>query len=266
MPDQVYRGFVLRRVRYGEQALLLNIFTKEEGLITVSSRLSKKGQLNALSRLYILGDFEIHKRSNRLYLRGGQIDYVFPGINLSLEAQIAASEIARIITEQIPERLDEAAIYEILAYTFYALSEGSNVEEVFAISCLRILSELGFAPWLEACLSCGTKEAPDFYFSFARRGLVCDRRDCQGSLPSGREISLKKYELEVLRQIIGAPLNQIFNLRLGKREIKIISKFTELYLQNVLEKDYGISDKLTNLERFTLRSRERLDPETREEK
>ncbi len=257
MSQQQCRAFVLRRVRYGEQACLIDVYSRESGRLTLGSRLSRKGQLSAFNQVYILADLEYRLSGGRGYLTGGQIVYDFPGISQDLERQVAAAELATMYLDQVREGLQDTALYELLAYAFYALSEQGEPEKQFVTAALRFLAELGFAPWLEDCLLCHAALEGGGNFDFQRQGLICPNHRLE--TPHLRQtMELSREEMRLIQTICQAALSDIFRLNFRQETIKMLTVFLEKLCQELLDKRYSVREQLESLRRFELMSRAHL--------
>ncbi|MDO5734489.1 MAG: DNA repair protein RecO [Eubacteriales bacterium] len=252
------KAFVLRRVRYGEQACLLELYTKHYGRLTAGSRLGKKSGKSALNNPFTFAEFDLRKRADRYYVDGGTIIEAFSGLQEDVERLTAASLLAELVLDNVREGLSDQGIYELLAYSFYALSRSSNPRLDASIAALRLLSELGFKPWLEDCVVCHQPLEDRLDFSFARGGLLCLDSNCRGLSYGSSYFSLNQSLRLICQEICAAPLQRIFNLQITAKDSKILGEFVDRYLQELFGKSYRKDSLLSEFERFTEAAHEAL--------
>lgn len=111
----------------------------------------------------------------------------------------AASYLMYLVSRAIGDGADHPDLFALTEQTLDNLAEGRVTREQVFWFELRLLNQLGMAPRLNACASCGSPlpETPRYIFSCERGGLVC--RNC--TLRAGRgQISLAPDALAILRR------------------------------------------------------------------
>ena len=110
-----------------------------------------------------------------------------------------ASYVMYLVTRTIRDDAAHPELYTLTEQVLDSLAEGGVTREQVFWFELQVLRQLGIAPRLNACASCGKRiaDAPPFVFSCERGGLVC--RSCSGRAGRG-QAPLAPDALAILRR------------------------------------------------------------------
>jgi DNA repair protein RecO (recombination protein O) len=180
MPTYNDYGIVLKSFNLGERDEILNIYTKENGLVRaiakgVKSQISKfKGKVEELS----CSHFQFAKGKNLDIISEIEQITSFPKLRsngVRLFYGLLFLEIVNSFAEEGESGSPE--IYELLYSSLSELQESSNVELSSLNFILGFLSLHGFKPQFESCVACSRSitlsKGTRFPYSSILGGLLC---------------------------------------------------------------------------------------------
>ncbi len=159
MPVYKAEGIVLRRYAIGEADRTITLFTREYGKLRAVAR----GTRRTASRLG--GRVEPFTYARFLLARGRSLDVIaqvevirsFSGLRSELLRSAYASYVAELVDRFLPERDRQDDVFALILDVLGAL-EHSGEDEVEVQTlwfALRLASDLGYRPEVEACVACG---------------------------------------------------------------------------------------------------------------
>lgn len=197
MAPESDEAIVLRLTDYSESSQIATLFTRAHGqvrLIAKGARRSTRTRIatgldllerGSLSYLPARGDAQLGTLAE--WLQGS----VYPGLRGSLAALYSGLYAAEFVTLLTQETDPHPGLFDALATTLAQLDAGDGpVGAVVHFQC-ELLREVGYAPNLEQCVSCGKVRSAGAgaYFSSAAGGLLC--RACEPRFPEKRRITAK---------------------------------------------------------------------------
>ena len=204
MPNEIYNGIVLRTTDYRESDRILNILTREHGLIAVTARGCRKpnSKYAAISQQFAYGEMEVNERVGKLQLSSATVLESFYSIRESYEQLLAAARIASA-AERVAEhdiRNDELflLVYNTLSVVAYGENDPRDMELLFFSKLLRLC---GYAPTLTYCLKCGKdlRDRKQVRFSNSLGGSVCE--SCGSAYKPVSALSLEAFRRMMLIDI-----------------------------------------------------------------
>ncbi|MBR3049552.1 MAG: DNA repair protein RecO [Bacilli bacterium] len=217
-------GIVLTETNYSESSKILNVLTKEYGLIGVISKGSRnlKSKLRGVSRKLVYGTFHIYYKEKGLStLIGVDVINSFPTILSDLEKISYASFILEL-TNQVIKENDDEEIYELLKASLIKIEEGYNPLVITNILELKYLNYLGVSPEVDSCSICGsTKDI--ITISSLHGGYVC--RDCY----QNDDIIVSDKTIKMIRLFYYVDINKITKLDVSNEVSKEINTFLDDY-------------------------------------
>lgn len=172
-------GIVLKERDYGESSKILDVFTKEYGLIGVISKGSKKlkSNLSGVSSKLSYGIFHIYYKENKLStLVSVDIKNPFLNIKKDIIRISFVSYLAELTFQVIKQSGDFEDIFDLFISSLLKIDEGYDPMVVSNILELKYLKYLGVSPILDKCCECGSK-ANIVTMSSSRNGLIC--KECK---------------------------------------------------------------------------------------
>ena len=110
---------------------------------------------------------------------------------------------------------------------------------------LRLLSIIGYAPFVSSCVQCGRNDRESYSFSFLKCGLLC----CECVREDRFAAELSAGAIKALTYIIYAKIKELFNFSLSQTVLEELERITRRYLKERLEKEYT---KLDFLKQFKI--------------
>ncbi|MBR2651030.1 MAG: DNA repair protein RecO [Clostridia bacterium] len=241
-------GLILRCVDIGESDRLISIYTREQGTVTamVKGGKSHKNQNMAAIQQYCYSSFILYKRGDKLWVKESSLIESFFGIRGDLVALSLAGYIVEVLTE-VSTSEGDPDLMRLALNSLYALSEKKyGYKKVKAAFEIRALAIIGFMPEVLACHSCGKREG-DFYFDIMGGAIQCAECKREAELTASgvyddgerRIVAMLSEGAKIaLGYLIHCPPERIFAFNIGDEDMELLSRATEEYLVNQLEKSF----------------------------
>jgi DNA repair protein RecO (recombination protein O) len=186
-------AFILRRVNFGDQDLIVTVLGRETGKFSAlarSARASKKrfgGGLQPMRRLRLTYTHQANR--NMAFLREIDVLEDFAELEASFEKITVASYATELVREIVQEAHAEPETFDLLDALYADLARVSSTDEASQVLSalqavlfqfeLRLLDIHGALPSLDLCFRCGAAaDAMDkFRFMRSGEGLIC--ADCR---------------------------------------------------------------------------------------
>lgn len=223
MKIEEVEGIVLGETNYSESSKILNILTKEYGLIGVMSKGSRnlKSKLRAVSRKLIYGKFHIYYKEKGLStLIGVDVISSFNNIITDLEKVSYASYIIDL-TNQVLKQNEDEHIYDLLIETLLKMEEGLSSLILTDILELKLLEYLGVSPNLDGCSICGSNK-DIITLSSTAGGYLC--RNCYHD-----EGIISDKAIKLIRMFYYVDIASITKLSVSSEVLKEINFFLDDY-------------------------------------
>lgn len=200
MPNDVLNGIVLRVTDYRESDRILNVLTKERGLVAVTARGSRKPNSKhaAFASPFVYGEMEVNERLGKLQLSSSTVFESFYSIRESYEQLLSASRIASAC-ERVADSNPNDALFLLLYHALSVISYGENDPKDTELCFMAKLLKLeGFAPALTYCVRCGEdlRNQKELRFSNSMGGSVCER--CGSAYVSASAVALEAFRRMML--------------------------------------------------------------------
>ena len=177
------RAVLLRSVDFGEADRIVTLLTDAQGRVAVMARGARRSQKRfggalepfaLIEATVALGAGDVGRLSEAHVIRA------FPRLLGSLEAMREAGRALELVRAVAPQREGEPRLLDAVEAMLDELDREPGAHGPFARCVLRVLSVIGLAPRLSACVGCG--RAPELrqasLFDPGRGGIVC--RACGG--------------------------------------------------------------------------------------
>ena len=225
-------GFILNTTNYGESSLVINILTKEYGIIGLMAKGAKsiKNKLHALTMKFTYGFFYIYYKENKLSILS-DVDIIEPFKNIHQDlTKISYLTYLCDLTNQVYRESNEQEIYELFISTVYKLNEDVNPIVLANILETKYLNFLGVGLNLDSCLRCGSTKN---IVTIIDGDLLC--RDCYYNEPI-KDLKmiklLRMYELIDIKSINHVNIsNQLIN-DINEFLNDYYERYTGLYLKS----------------------------------
>ena len=216
-------GIIIGDTNYGESSKILNVFTKEYGIIGIMSKGCRKlkSNLRTVSQKLIFGVFNIYYKENGLSTLISVDNKRFFKNILTDISKIGYSTYLIELVEQTYKQNPNEEIYDLLISGLNKIEDGFNPLIITNILELKLLDYLGIGINLDGCNICGSRD-DIITFSCSSGGYIC--KNC---LTNERIVSQKS--IKVLRMFYYVDLDKITKLELSNSTIDEIENFLKEY-------------------------------------
>ena len=236
------KAIVIREVKYGEADKLLNILTRDHGLLTVTAKRASRPKSNMLysTSPVTFTEFELSgTEARRFYVNKASVIEAFMNIKNDVELLTYAAHLCDLVLDTAKDIEESREIYSLLLYTLNKLNEeGSDPRLIVHTFELKLLFILGFTPVLNECVICGSQDYGDsskLDFSFTQCGLVCSHKH---GPRAGDTVSISKATYQCLNYIADSDIPKIFSYSLSQKACEEVYQLASRYTQERLEKAY----------------------------
>lgn len=221
------KAFIIKKQVSEEKDNFYHFFTRDFGKI----KLLAKSTRDILAKL--AGHLEIPALVDITFSLGQHPrlitaleDYPYLNIKKSAPALTVAFKIGELVDDLTIINQRDDNLFKLLFDTFYFLDNNlAKSTKIIDFGWFyfeaQFLKILGYEPFLDGCVVCGT--ADTHYFSFSERGLVCSKHFHQ------KDLSLTLGQKKCLKALFQVPLTKFNSLSLIN-QIMEEKKFLEEFL------------------------------------
>ena len=230
------KGLILAQNNMGDYDKMCTLLTPDLGKIGCSAKGARraKSTLMAGTQFLCFGDFLIYKGASSYHINSCEPIEIFYNLRLDIDKLTYASRVCKIVNDVTDENQNTYRILQLTLNTIYMFSNSDkDLDFIYSIFKIRLLSLIGFRPIIDRCASCNSKEKIR-YFSFKDSGFKCE--DC-GRLDKGA-VRISDTTIKAIRYIVLSDAKKIYSFDLSKdnkKELKLVSK---IYLNECLDKEY----------------------------
>ena len=205
------KGIVLRSVRYGEADRILDLYTPERGLVSTICKGIRRTKSRFGGRLEPLScvDFLAYEGRTLDTITQAEVLRSFHGVREDLaKLEVAGSMVATVRALAGGDEADRR-LFNLLYHALDALEtrEGGH-EAMRSAFALKLSTLAGYAPQLDACLSCDhLDDAGILYYAPDLGGALC--KECRSENPAGDAFPVPPGTLAALRTLISLPLKDV---------------------------------------------------------
>ena len=231
---------VLREVEINEADKLLDLLSKDRGLLTVKAGAVRRGSspLKSACQLLTLSEFTLREYRGKLSVQEAQPLEQFRALREDVELLALGSYFAQAAGAVAQEDAPNPELLQLLCNALFALGNRGKLQSLVKTGFeLRLACLAGFTPDLSACAVCGAAE-PD-RFDLSRGTLSCAA--CREG-ESGIRLPLTPGMLMAMRYIVWCEPKRLFSFRLEEESLSALSTLTEAYLMTQLEHSFYTLD------------------------
>jgi DNA repair protein RecO (recombination protein O) len=244
MSHEKVKGFVLRTVPYGEHDRIVDILTKESGLITASARGARRtrSQMLAATQEFALSEFELFSQNGHLYINSADLVESFIELQSDLPRLVCAAHLSELFLDCLRDDAQQQELYTLWAYTVNAIISPAKDPLLTAHVCgLRLMKIAGYEPRLDHCVLCAQPVLP-VWFSFNDCGLVCSRH--LNEERSRSAIRITDGLLSLLQHVLMAPVERLYAFTVDPSVSAAFIELSLRYVRERMEKQYTRLDLL----------------------
>ena len=227
-------GIIASETNYGETSKILNVITKEKGLISMMAKGCKnlKSPLRSVSSKLTYGTFIIYYKENKIStLKEVSILDNFKNLKKDITSISYAAYMLEL-SEGVIKQNNNPHIFDLLIQSLKKINEGFDPLVIMNILELKYLEYLGVMPIIDSCAICGKKTGIVTLSSY-RGGYVC--KDCYTN-----ETMVSDKTIKLIRMFYYVDIEKISKLDISsksKNEINhflddYYSRYTGLYLKS----------------------------------
>lgn len=227
-------GIVVSETNYSETSKVLNVMTKEYGLIGIMSKGCRnvKSPLRSVSTKLTYGKFIIYYKKGKLSTLK-EVTIINPFKNLKKDiTKISYASYLLELSEQVQKQNNNEGIFNLLIESLKKIDEGYDPLVILNIIELKYLDYLGIMPVIDSCAICG-KKTNIVTLSSYKGGYVCN--NCYN-----HEKIVSEKAIKLIRMFFYVDISKITKLEVSdqaKNEINIFlndyyDRYAGLYLKS----------------------------------
>lgn len=255
----VTNGLITRVWDVGASDKMLNIITADRGRIGVMVKggRSPSSKLRSISQLFTYGNFEISKKGNLYWLRGGSVINSFYDLSIDITRVALACYLCDLANELTGEDAEDDGILRLLLNSLYLIGKGEKDSKLIkAVFEMRASAISGYCPELSYCAYCKEPFSEYTYLDVMGGKLICSEclmhkgdkkievsREFEDMPEASILCGLSPSALAALRYVVTAPTGKIFSFELkDEGEKDELSRAAESYILNHLERSFDSLD------------------------
>ena len=218
-------GIIVSETPYGDTSKIINVFTKEYGIIGIMCKGAKqmKSKLRALTMKFTYGFFYIYKKQDKLSILK-DVDIIDEFKNLKNDI-ILISYLSYIteLTTQVFKHSNENIIYGLYISVVKKMNQKMNPLILTNILEFKYLPFLGVALELDACILCGNK-TNIVTIDADTGGFVCKK--CYQN-----QILVSNKTIKLIRMYYYVDIDSISKIKINEEIAKEINFFINRYYE-----------------------------------
>lgn len=227
-------GIVVSETNYSETSKVLNVITKEHGLIGIISKGCRniKSPLRSVSTKLTYGKFIIYYKKDKLSTLK-EVTIINPFKNLKKDiTKISYASYLLELSSGVLKQNNNENIFTLLTEALIKIDEGYDPLVILNILELKYLDYLGIMPIIDSCAVCG-KKTNIVTLSSYKGGYICN--DCYND-----EKIVSEKAIKLIRMFFYVDISKITKLEVSneaKNEINIFlndyyDRYAGLYLKS----------------------------------
>ena len=229
-------GLILKEQNIGEKDKLVTVLTRHNGLVRAFVRGAKSvnNRKNSSTGMFCFSKLCLYKTKESYIIDEAEPIELFFELRSDLEKLALAQYFSELIMTLVQE--DEAAeeYLRLILNSLHFLAKGKMpVEQVKAITELRLMCIAGYMPNLVACARCGEYETNTMYFD-VEDGLLY----CENCMSNSMLFPLDIGLIKALRHIAFSDFEKIYSFKMDENALPDLSYITEKYLLSKLQKNF----------------------------
>ena len=226
-------GIIISEKPYGESSKILNIITKDKGIIGVLAKGAKrlKSPLRSVSQMFSYANFIISYKDGKLStLISADVINSFNNIKKDIKKLSYLNFLSELTTGVINQN-DDKKIYNLYLSAIFKIEDGFDPMVITNILELKYLSFLGVSPKLNGCVVCGNENVVSI--SAYKGGYVCKNHVDNDYIVSSKTIKLiKLLEYVDISKITKLDVSQNVKKEINDFLDEYYDRYTGLYLKS----------------------------------
>ena len=237
-------GIILSEVDYKESSKIINVLTKEYGIIGFIAKGTKKvnSPLTAVTSKLTYGYFHVKYKENGLSTLM-EVDVIDRFKNIKKDISMMSYSLYLLeLSDRVYKHSENNTIYDELIASLKKINEGYDYQVITNIFELKMLDYLGIKPVVDECVNCGSKHDIVTISSY-KGGYLC--KNCARG-----EVIVNIKTIKLLRMFYYVDINKISKLEVSDSIKKELSRFIYDYYDRYSGIYLKSRDFLQSLERI----------------
>lgn len=218
-------GIVLTSQDYGDTSKIINVITKEYGIIGIIAKGCKsiKSNLRSVTDKLTYGIFNIYYKKDKLSILSS-VDVIDNFKNIKKDiSKISYATYLLELTGQVIKHSSKLEIYDLLINGLIKINEGYDPLVIMNIIELKYLDYLGVMPIIDSCSKCGSIYSIKTLSSDSG-GYICSKCYKNEKMVSDKTIKL-------IRMYYYVDISKITKLEVSKDAKQEINSFLNEYYE-----------------------------------
>lgn len=228
-------GIIINVKNYGDTSKILDILTKEYGVIGVIAKGCKslKSNLRSVTDKLTYATFTIYFKKDKLsILSEASVINNFSNIKKDIE-KISYASFLIDLTNQVYKQSEDNNLYDLLISSLIKINDNFNPLIITNILELKYLEYLGVMPNLNGCSICGSKSVVTL--SSDKGGYLCSKCHTNEPIVSDKAIKLvRMYTLIDINKIEKLDIKKDIVYEVNNFIDDYYDRYTGLYLKSKL--------------------------------
>jgi len=228
-------GIVLKEFRFRETSKILTIYTLKHGKIQAMARgaYRPKSQLIANTQAFSYNEYQLYKGRNFYYINQGDIIDSFYSIRENINRLMYGSYLLELTDLSIMEEEPNEKIFFLLRKGLFVLSKLDEDFLKFILAYeLKYISFLGYKPYLNKCVNCGSMNLDVVKFNIEKGGIVC--KNCFYKDSHCEDMDLNMYK--AMKLLLYTPLDEVIYLKIPESTTFKLHAIMEKYILNKIDR------------------------------
>ena len=226
-------GIIINTKNYGDTSKILDILTKEYGVIGVIAKGCKslRSNLRSVTDKLTYATFTIYFKKDKLsILSEASVINNFSNIKKDIE-KISYASFLIDLTNQVYKQCEDTNLYDLLTSALIKINDNFNPLIITNIIELKYLEYLGVMPNINGCSICGSKNVVTL--SSDKGGYLCSKCHTNEPIVSDKTIKLvRMYTLVDISKISKLDLSKDIVYEVNNFIDDYYDRYTGLYLKS----------------------------------
>ncbi len=222
-------GIVIRVTKYSEADLILHVFTRKMGRITVFSKASKriKSPFMSSSQPFAYSSFYLAAASGSYRLQRAELIKSYYKLTTDLNKYYHACYILEFTEKVLFENQTNIRLFSLVQETLEELEKNDNVELIRIVFEILALDYIGSKPEVLKCANCGINNLDRANcFSIVEGGVIC--KNCCNKI--NPVINIDTTTIRLMEYIYSQDFKTSANAKVSPIIIKEMRKILDYYI------------------------------------
>ena len=229
-------GLILKEQNIGEKDKLVTVLTRHNGLVRAFVRGAKSvnNRKNSSTGMFCFSKLCLYKTKESYIIDEAEPIELFFDLRNDLEKLSLAQYFSELIMTLVQEDEPAEEYLRLILNSLHFLAKSKMpIEQVKAITELRLMCIAGYMPNLIACDRCGEYETNTMYFD-VEDGLLY----CENCMSNSMLFPLDIGLIKALRHIAFSDFEKIYSFKMDENALPDLSYITEKYLLSKLQRNF----------------------------